>query len=384
MLFNSWQFLFIFLPIVVAGFFLFGRYASPLFAASWLAGASLVFYSWDKPERLATLILTSVIVNYCIGLQLARQRSRVLLVSAIVFNLGVLAYFKYANFIMENLAAVGLPVPILHVTLPIGISFYTFTQLAFIVDTYRREAREYSFVHYLLFVTYYPHVVAGPILHHKEMMPQFDRAETYRLNPRYLMLGLSLFGAGLFKKVMLADTIGRYADLVFQAGGKGSAYSTSQAWFGAVSYTLQLYFDYSGYTDMAIGLAYMMGIAFPLNFFSPYKAASLIEFWRLWDMTLSRFLRDYVYIPLGGNRKGPVRRHINLMLTMLIGGLWHGANWTFVVWGGFHGLGLVVNHVWHALGGVRPPAAGGTRWVCKIATFVFVVLAWTFFRADSF
>ncbi len=381
MLFNSWQFLFVFLPIVVAGFFLFGRYASPLFAASWLGGASLVFYSWDKPERLATLILTSVIVNYCIGLQLTRRRSRALLVSAIIFNLGVLAYFKYANFIMENLAALGLPVPILHVTLPIGISFYTFTQLAFIVDTYRREAREYSFVHYLLFVTYYPHLVAGPILHHKEMMPQFDRAETYRLNPHYLILGLSLFGAGLFKKVMLADTIGRYADLVFQAASKGIALSTSEAWFGAVGYTLQLYFDYSGYTDMAIGLAYMMGIVFPLNFFSPYKATSLIDFWRLWNMTLSRFLRDYLYFPLGGNRKGPFRRYANLFVTMLIGGLWHGASWNFVFWGGIHGAALTLNHLWRNLTakwGFATPVICG-----RVLTLLVVIFAWVPFRAPT-
>jgi alginate O-acetyltransferase complex protein AlgI len=381
MLFNSAQFLFVFLPVVVIGFFLLGRYTSPLLAASWLVGASLVFYSWDKPWRLAPLILTSALVNYCFGIQINRRRSRLLLTLAIAFNLGLLAYFKYAAFITENLAAIGLPISVLHVVLPIGISFYTFTQLAFLVDTYRGEAREYSIVHYLLFVTYYPHLVAGPILHHKEIMPQFDRAETYRLNPRQFILGLSLFGAGLFKKVMLADTIGRHADLIFQAAGKGVALSVSEAWSGALSYTLQLYFDYSGYSDMAIGLAGMMGVAFPLNFFSPYKATSLIEFWRLWNMTLSRFLRDYLYVPLGGNRKGPVRRYVNLLVTMLIGGLWHGASWNFVLWGGIHGAALTLNHLWKGLTeklGFSTPAVCG-----RILTLLVVIFAWVPFRAPT-
>jgi alginate O-acetyltransferase complex protein AlgI len=381
MLFNSPLFLFGFLPVVLAGFFLIGRYAPPWLAASWLVAASLVFYSWDNPGRLAPLIIASAIFNYSQGLLLSRMRNPLLLTFAIAVNFCLLGYFKYAGFITVNLAALGIPVGIEHVALPIGISFYTFTQLAFLVDTYRGDAREYNFVHYFLFVTYYPHLIAGPILHHKEMMPQFAHPGTYRLNPHHLALGLSLFGAGLFKKVVFADNLSGYADLVFQTAGNGIAMSVGQAWLGALSYTLQLYFDFSGYSDMAIGLACMMGIIFPLNFFSPYKATSIIEFWRCWHMTLSRFLRDYVYFSLGGNRKGSALRYTNLLVTMLIGGLWHGASWNFVFWGGLHGIALTLNHFWRNLAAKlrfsTPPIVG------RVATLLVVIFAWVPFRAPT-
>jgi alginate O-acetyltransferase complex protein AlgI len=267
------------------------------------------------------------------------------------------------------------------VELPIGISFFTFTQIAFLVDAYRGQAKEYNPIHYGLFVTFFPHLIAGPILHHKEMMPQFARPETCSFSSLSMSLGLSWFAVGLFKKVALADSIAPYADKVFDAADKGAGLGPYDTWSGAICYTLQIYFDFSGYSDMAIGLALMFGITFPLNFLSPYKSTSLIEFWRRWHMTLSRFLRDYLYIPLGGNRSGTARRYLNLFLTMVIGGLWHGASWNFVLWGAIHGCGLLVNHAYRNSRASRAfpmPAALGL-----VLTLLVVICAWVPFRADT-
>ncbi|MCK1677153.1 MBOAT family protein [Bradyrhizobium sp. 150] len=375
MLFNSPTFLFVFFPIVFLVFFVLGRMGLRGLASAWLFAASLVFYGWDDPKFLIPLISVSIVFNYVVGRAIASTHNKSILALGISIDLGLLAYFKYANFIAENLSFLGAPS--LHVTLPIGISFFTFTQIAFLVDCYRDEASEYNPVHYGLFVSYFPHLIAGPILHHKEMMPQFARPETYTLNTPALVTGLSWFSAGLFKKVVLADGIEPYASAVFDAVNQGQMPGFGQAWQGALAYTLQLYFDFSGYSDMAIGLALMFGIVFPANFNSPYKASSLIDFWRRWHMTLSRFLRDYLYISLGGNRRGPLRRHLNLFVTMLLGGLWHGAAWTFVVWGALHGLGLLVNHACRSMG-LRIPAL--LSWAL---TLIFVILAWVPFRATT-
>jgi alginate O-acetyltransferase complex protein AlgI len=381
MLFNDPTFLFAYLPVVLLGYFLLGRLQAYRLAAGWLALASLAFYGWDDPARLLSIILSSILFNYILGRWIAARRRRPLLVLGVASNLALLGWFKYAGFVSVNLAAAGLPVPLLQVALPIGISFFTFTQIAFLVDTYRGEAKEYSFLSYVLFVTYFPHLVAGPILHHKEMMPQFARPATYHADLGHLTTGLSWFAAGIFKKVMLADTVALWADPVFEAAAKGGALSGSEAWLGTLAYTLQLYFDFSGYSDMAIGLALMMGITFPLNFFSPYKATSLIEFWRRWHMTLSRFLRDYLYIPLGGNRHGTGQRLLNLFVTMVLGGLWHGASWNFALWGAMHGLGLAANQAWRTTTvrlGIRIPALLGQG-----LTLLLVVLAWVPFRAGT-
>jgi D-alanyl-lipoteichoic acid acyltransferase DltB (MBOAT superfamily) len=301
----------------------------------------------------------------------------------------LLGTFKYAGFFAVNANALaGLALPVPHIVLPLGISFFTFTQIAYLVDAYRKEVREYRFVHYSLFVTFFPHLLAGPVLHHAEVMPQFARAESFRFIPENFAVGLTIFAIGLFKKVVLADGIAEFATPVFDAAAHGATLTFLAAWGGALSYTFQLYFDFSGYSDMAVGLARLFGIVFPANFNSPYKATSIIDFWRRWHMTLSRFLRDYLYIPLGGGRCNPLRRDANLMATMLLGGLWHGAGWTFVIWGGLHGLYLVLNHVWRALsrrwltGYPLPPALG--RVLAQLLTFVAVVFAWVFFRAESF
>lgn len=381
MLFNSPPFLFLFLPIVLLIFFMLGSAKRYGWAAAWAATASLYFYSMDSPGRLLPIILTSIIFNYSIGWALTSYKSRALLFGGVGCNLLFLMWFKYAGFIITNVAAVGFHFDVPSIALPIGISFFTFTQIAFLVDTYRGSASEYRFIHYVLFVTYFPHLIAGPILHHKEMMPQFAKESVYQFNFASFSLGLSWFAFGLFKKVVLADSMMPEANRIFDAGKTMATLTTLDSWFGAVSYSLQIYFDFSGYSDMAIGLALMMGITFPLNFFSPYKSSSLIEFWRRWHMTLSRFLRDYLYIPLGGSRTGEARQHLNLLVTMVLGGLWHGASWNFVVWGSIHGLCLSGNHLWRRLANrnnLRVPAFIGT-----FMTLLVVVLAWVPFRAVS-
>ena len=382
MLFNSAPFLFAFLPITFSIFFLLGANNCQTLAVAWLATASLVFYGWDNPLRLISIIGFSITFNFVIGWMLVRRPSRTLLAIGIVGDLLLLGYFKYVGFFAETIGvATGVAVPNLNVVLPIGISFFTFTQIAFLVDAARGEAREYKPLHYLLFVTFFPHLIAGPIYHHKEIMPQFERHEIFRFDISNLTLGLTWFAIGFSKKVLLADPIAQYGTSIFAAAAAGNPVGFVDSWIAALSFTLQLYFDFSGYCDMAIGLALMIGVRLPLNFNSPYQATSLIDFWRRWHITLSRFLRDYLYIPLGGNRKGPYRRHVNLMITMLLGGLWHGASWNFVLWGGLHGVGLVLNHAWQNLAVRRqfslPPL------VAWAITFTFVVLAWVPFRASN-
>ena len=387
MLFNSYEFLFGFLPLVLIVYFVLGRGASTLAAIGSLTAASFFFYGWWNPVYVA-LLAGSVVFNYAVGRALLVQRLRALLALGIAGDLVLLGTFKYAGFFAANLNAVamlGLPVP--QIVLPLGISFFTFTQIAYLVDVYRGEAREYRFINYALFVSFFPHLLAGPVLHHAEVMPQFARRETFRFSAENFAVGLTIFAIGLFKKVILADGVAEFSSPVFDAAKNGTTLTFLAAWGGVLAYTFQLYFDFSGYSDMAIGLARLFGIVFPANFNSPYKASSIIDFWRRWHMTLSRFLRDYLYVPLGGSRRGAVRRHVNLMITMLLGGLWHGAGWTFVIWGGLHGLYLVANHAWRAartrwLAGVNVPQ-GLALWLGRLLTFLAVVVAWVFFRAET-
>ena len=384
MLFNSYEFIFLFLPVVLAGYYLVAR-LSPNGASVWLALASLVFYGWWTP-RFIPLLSISIAANYSVGLALSRvpqSARKATLITGLVFNLALLGYYKYAGFLVsfaDQVTGASLPIP--EILLPLGISFFTFTQIAFLVDVYRGKAREYRPIHYVLFVTFFPHLIAGPILHHKEMMPQFARLSSYRLRSANFAVGLTIFAIGLAKKTVIADTLSPFVAQTFDAASHGAIPGTFEAWGGALGYTLQLYFDFSGYSDMAIGLARLFGIKMPINFYSPYKADSIIEFWRRWHMTLSRFLRDYLYIPLGGNRHGTWRRYANVMVTMLLGGLWHGAGWTFVVWGGLHGCYLVFNHGWRALHG-SAPLSRPMLLAARLLTFLSVVFAWTVFRADS-
>jgi alginate O-acetyltransferase complex protein AlgI len=393
MLFNSFEFLLVFLPVSFGLFYLIGA-RNRRAAAAWLTAASLFFYGWWEPAYLL-LLVASIAVNFAFGLALVpavdggTQRSRdYLLFGAIVANLLVLGYFKYAGFVIANVNALtGTQLVIRSVVLPLGISFFTFTQIAFLVDTYRGYVRELNLLHYVLFVTYFPHLIAGPVLHHKEMMPQFAEASTYRLDAENVAVGLTALILGLFKKVVLADGIAAYATPVFDAAEAGVGLTLLEAWGGVFAYSFQIYFDFSGYSDMAVGISRMFGVRLPINFYSPYQAHNIIEFWRRWHMTLSRFLRDYLYIPLGGNRRGSSRRYANMMITMLLGGLWHGASWTFAIWGGLHGLYLAANHGWRAWRAKRgrtlaPPA--GWRMVPPIAlTFFAATVAWVFFRAST-
>ena len=392
MLFNSYPFLLLFLPVTAIVFFRLGAYSHRL-AAVWLGAASLFFYGYWNPAYVG-LLLASIFFNYGIGLALAREhdasrkrRGQLILASGIAADLALLAYYKYANFFLgsaNSLLHTGWALP--DILLPLGISFFTFTQIAFLVDAWLGKAREYNFIHYLLFVTYFPHLIAGPVLHHKEMMPQFAQARTYQFSRDNMTIGLMIFSIGLFKKAVLADGVSPYANMAFQSADAGAELDLLAAWGGALAYTVQLYFDFSGYSDMAIGISRMFGIVLPLNFNSPYKASNIIDFWRRWHMTLSRFLRDYLYIPLGGNRKGPVRRLINLMLTMLLGGLWHGASWNFVLWGGLHGVYLMLNHAWRSLCGrhfADVSSGAGSKLAAWALTFVAVVVAWVFFRATT-
>ena len=386
MLFNSYAFILGFLPVTLAGFFLLGRWNTTM-AAGWLAAASLVFYGYWNVAYVPLLVF-SIVCNFWVGVRLAAPASpgKPLLIAGITANLLLLGYYKYADFFVSNVNAFGAQITPPGVILPLGISFFTFTQIAFLVDVYQRKATEFRFVHYGLFVTYFPHLIAGPVLHHKEMMPQFARAESYRFDWENFAVGFTIFFIGLAKKVLIADNVGEYARPVFEAPGKGIALSAVDAWGGALAYTFQLYFDFSGYSDMAIGLSRMMGVKLPLNFASPYKATSIIDFWRCWHMTLSRFLRDYLYVPLGGNRKGTARRYLNLMLTMVLGGLWHGANWTFVAWGALHGAYLLINHAWRRLKqrlGCARESGPAARFFATALTFFAVVLAWVYFRSDN-
>ena len=379
MLFNSYAFILAFLPAVFAGYFLIGRYAGFAAAQIFLCAASVFFYGYWNPWHVP-LLAASVLFNFTISRAILRglaspSGARIALAAGIVGDLALLGWYKYSGFASESVSqALGLGLAPLHTVLPLGISFFTFTQIAFLVDTYRGLASRPGIVNYALFVTYFPHLLAGPILHHREMMPQFDDPANRILAERNLAAGLALFAIGLFKKTVLADGFAVWAD---DGYSRAPALASADAWVAVFAYALQLYFDFSGYTDMALGMSRLFNIRLPINFDAPYRACSIREFWLRWHMTLSRFLRDYLYIPLGGNR-GPLEATLrNLMLTFVLGGLWHGAGWNFVVWGALHGAAMAVQRVWTRFGVRLPPALG---W---LLTFLFVQLAWVFFRAPS-
>ena len=377
MLFNSIPFIYYFLPAVT-----FLYYVTPhAWRPSFLLAASLFFYSWWDP-KLTPLLLASVSFNYWIGMRLVaavqdgdQERAKRLAVTGVALNLAILGFFKYRFFAAETL---GLITVAKTVVVPLAISFYTFQQISFLVDAWRGEVGRIPFLRYAAFVTFFPHLIAGPIFRHNELIPQFDRDESKNVLSN-IAIGLSIFTFGLFKKVGIADVLSTYATPVFNTVRAGGGISTFDAWSGVLSYHLQIYFDFSGYSTMAIGLGKMLGIDLPLNFRSPYKSDSIIEFWRRWHITLSRFLRDYLYIPLGGNRLGSRRRYLNLLITMALGGLWHGAAWGFLLWGVLHGLFLAANHAWRHWVGERSMPYG----VGVMLTTVAVVLAWVPFRAES-
>jgi len=392
MLFNSYIFLFAFLPVTFLGFLLFSRLAGPKSGKAWLTLTSLFFYGWWNPVYLG-LIIPSILANFFLGRWIQERASLSLSTApiawfAVAANLLVLGYFKYAEFLSTSLsAAFGLDWTITKVVLPLGISFFTFTQIAFILDARRGLAGAGGLGDFFLFVTFFPHLIAGPVIHHSQMMPQFEDPKTYKFSADNLAIGLWIFAVGLAKKVLIADGLSASAGKVFTAVNGGQNVSGLDAWAGVLAYTFQIYFDFSGYSDMAIGLAKIFGITLPLNFNSPYQATSVADFWKRWHMTLSQFLRDYVYIPLGGNRSGLLRCCGNLMLTMLLGGVWHGAGWNFLIWGALHGVLLVINHCWRAFYGTskKPSTQTGAfpMWSGRLATLLAVIIGWVFFRSET-
>ena len=351
-----------------------------------LIAASLAFYGWGGLFFLEVFVVMMA-VNVVAGqwLLVARSARKSILILGVGMNLAVLGYFKYAGFLAANInTALGTDLPLLHLILPIGISFYTFMNIALLVDIYRGEVKRLSIMEYCLFMSFFPHLVAGPILHHSELVPQI-KSGLRRLAYDDLCIGLSIFSIGLFKKVVVADGCAVYADAGYAALQAGQALDPASAWITAISFAFQIYYDFSGYSDMAIGLARMLGFVMPVNFFSPYRSVNIIEFWRRWHITLSRFLRDYLYIPLGGGHKGPLHKSANLLVVMLLGGLWHGANWTFVVWGGVHGILLSVTHLVNQTFIGRLPLLK-SPWVRALGiglTFLLVTLTWVPFRATS-
>ncbi|WP_379129035.1 MBOAT family O-acyltransferase [Paenibacillus sp. sgz500958] len=374
MLFNSYIFIFAFLPVTLLVYFVFINYRSFFAAKVWLALASLFFYGWWNLKYIP-LILLSIAFNYLVGRKLLSVSTRrsLLLFFGIASNVVLLGYYKYAGFLIENWNGLtGANVPVLHLLLPLGISFFTFTQIAYLVDAYRRQVKEYSIINYVLFVTFFPHLIAGPILHHKDMMPQFERLRNKIWNWSNVMSGSLLFCIGLSKKMLIADTLAGYAN-----SGFINASHFLDSWIAVLSYTFQIYYDFSGYTDMAIGIALLFNIRLPQNFNSPYRATSIQDFWRRWHITLSHFLRDYIYIPLGGSRSGFWTAIRNVLITFLIGGIWHGASWMFILWGLLHGGGQAVQRIWKRWGIPLP------QWSSWLITFIFINITWVFFRADN-
>jgi len=376
MLFNSHIFLFGYLPIVYAFFYVLCHFHLLKAAQSWLFFSSLFFYGyWDV--RFLPLLLTSIVFNYYCGKFILNfentSKAKYILLFGVLSNLCLLFYFKYYNFFLKNLFENHLTFA--EIILPLGISFFTFTQIAYLVDISKQKAEKCDLISYGLFVTVFPHLIAGPILHHKQMLKQFNHLRMYVFQYSNCAQGIFLFVLGLSKKILIADTLSNFVKPIFDTNLEVVPFI--QAWFGAVSYTLQLYFDFSGYSDMAVGLGLMFNLNLPINFNSPYQANSIIDFWRRWHITLSTFLKDYLYISIGGNRGGKFNHLRNLVLTMMLGGLWHGAGWTFILWGVIHGLYLVINHLWRDLNIAMPNP------LSKGLTLLAVIVAWVVFRSPD-
>ena len=344
MIFNSLLYLYIFLPVAVAGFVLIGKLYERRMQILWLTAMSFLFYGWWNPSYLGLLIV-SILWNFSISSLLQTRKIRSILFMGIALNIGLLTYFKYMNFFVDSLHhALGMSLQFQSIALPLGISFFTFQQIAFLTDTYRGEDTKTTWSDYCFFISFFPQLIAGPIVRHSEFFPQIASSKFGKVQSSFMALGISMIVVGLLKKEVLADTFGLMADPAFTIATTGGIPTFGKAWMATLAYPFQLYFDFSGYTDMALGSAYLFGIQLPQNFTSPYRSKNIREFWQRWHRTLSNFLRDYLYIPLGGNRKGAARQGINIMITMVLGGLWHGAAWGFVVWGGLHGM-LIIGHL---------------------------------------
>jgi len=385
MLFNSYEFIFIFSPIFLITFFIFCKFKLIKIALYWLIVSSILFYSFwnvftpNGSTFYILLIIISIVFNYYIAKLInsfdpPNKKSKIALSVGITGNILIIIYYKYAAFFLSIFSFDNSNN--FNLILPLGISFYTFTQIAYLVDCYRGELKNknYKLSTYTLFVIFFPQLIAGPILRHDELIPQFSQLKKFRFHAPNFATGINLFCLGLTKKVLIADNLSPWVGDIFS---HAESVTFIESWIGALAYTFQLYFDFSGYSDMAIGLGLMINITLPLNFNSPYKAVSISDFWRRWHITLSNFLRDYLYISMGGSRRGELRRYFNLLMTMLLGGLWHGAGWTFVLWGFLHGVYLSINHWWRKL---NIPLSNFLAW---IITFLGVIFSWVLFRASS-
>ena len=379
MLFNSYIFIFIFLPITLMGYYLFNHIKAYRLAMVWLTGMSLWFYGYFNVSYLF-IIVTSIIVNYVITTIMQKYRYQILLkkslfVVGLLFNIGLLFYYKYYDFFISNSNQIFKSnLPLLHIMLPLGISFFTFQQLSYVIDCYKSETKDYEFIYYASYVTFFPQLIAGPIVLHDELIPQFTDLNNRKLNYDNMLRGLYAFSLGLGKKVLLADVFSKIVNYGFS---EYSSLNATNILLVMICYSLQIYFDFSGYCDMAIGIGYMFNVKLPINFNSPYKADSIADFWDRWHMTLTRFFTQYIYIPLGGNRKGKLRTYINIMIVFLISGFWHGANWTFVLWGVLNGLAIVIHKMFGKY----------VLWVPKaikvLVTFLVTTIAWCLFRSDT-
>lgn len=378
MLFNSFVFIFAFLPITFLLYFGLNRLRRYSLAKAVLVVASLYFYAFFNLSYLP-IILSSIIVNYIVAWRMMADNKKWIrklwLATGVIFNIGMIGYFKYFDFFIENVNMLfRTDFTLRNILLPLGISFFTFQQVSFVVDSYRRKTELPKFLDYCNFVTFFPQLIAGPIVLPEEMLPQFEDKTKRRVNYENLFNGLFIFSLGLGKKVLIADSIAVFANTGFDLM---NSYTAAEAWLTSLSYSFQLYFDFSGYCDMAIGIGLMFNIKLPLNFNAPYKACDFQDFWRRWHMTLNRFLTQYLYIPLGGSRKSEIRTLMNIFFVFLVSGIWHGAGWTFIVWGILHGLTMIVNRLWKKYGITLP------NWIAIPLTFFFVNLFWVFFRADS-
>ena len=387
MLFNSYLFIFCFFPLFVAGFFLLSRLQNKTVALWFLTGMSLVFYGYNH-VRYVPVIVVSILVNYAVSRMLVSKRvtenegaKKVWLILGVFFDLALIFYFKYYDFFFENInAAFHTSFAMKHLLLPLGISFFTFQQISFVADSYRGETADYGFAEYAAFVTFFPQLVAGPIVLHRELIPQYRDPAKRKINFDNLYDGAVRFSLGLFKKVLIADTFGRAVAWGF---ANTEAATSGDLLVVMLAYTFQIYFDFSGYSDMAIGLARMVNLSLPVNFDSPYKSYGIREFWKRWHMTLTRFLTTYVYLPLGGSRRGSARTYINMMIVFLLSGIWHGANWTFILWGVLHGALSVLERMVQRVSerkGIDFEVHPVIRW---LYTFVLVNVLWLLFRAES-
>ena len=381
MLFNSYIFVFVFFPICLLGWYGLLRAGRPSAAKAFLLAMSLWFYGYFNLVYLLIMV-GSIAVNYLFHAGLSKRPDKRLMAFAVACNLGVLFYFKYFDFFLSTMnGAFGTSFVMRGILLPLGISFFTFQQISFIVDTYRGEIRDCRFLEYALFVAFFPQLIAGPIVNHSEMLPQFEGLGQEKVDWERIAEGFALFVLGLFKKVLLADTFGKGVDYGY---GNLTALGRADAVLVIVFYTLQLYFDFSGYCDMARGLGKMLGIEIPVNFDSPYKAVNIVDFWKRWHITLNRFFTKYVYIPLGGNRRGQGRMYINLLIVFFLSGLWHGAGWNFIVWGMLHGILYVATRFWQRSMQKDDNDVRNGKFMTilsQMLLFLYVSVAWAYFRA---